>query len=256
MVLSLDRWVGKVAVVTGASAGIGAATCELLVKEGIKVVGLARRKNLLDALAEKLKCLKGSFHGIQTDLTKEEEILAAFKEIKQTFGPVHIVINNAGICNNSTLCYGKTELWKEMLDINILGLLIATREAVQSMLENNIEGHVIHINSVLGHKVPDMVPLNIYPSTKFAVTALTDSLKFELNYRNSKIKVTSISPGATESEFFVRSQIPLDHDQVTASVGEELLKPEDVADAIHYVLSTPPHVQVQEVTIKHVTEKI
>lgn len=104
---------------------------------------------------------------------------------------MHILINNAGKAQgNTNLIEGDKELWKNILDLNVLGLCIATREAVKSMKENDVDGHIIHINSVLGHIVPNFPNLNLYPASKFAVTALTETLRQELNSIGSKIKIT------------------------------------------------------------------
>lgn len=124
------------------------------------------------------------------DVTKEQDILSAFSWISANIGPVHILINNAGISLPSSLLDGKTEDWKSVLDTNVLGLCVATREAAKSMRENNIDGHVIHINSISGHSVTPLPNYNVYPASKFAVTALTETLRQELTRMESKIKVT------------------------------------------------------------------
>ena len=100
------------------------------------------------------------------------------------------MINNAGKGSNSNLTEGKTEEWKSIFDLNVLGLCIATREAVKVMKENKINGHIIHVNSVLGHKIISAPNLNVYPASKFAVTALTETLRQELNHQGLKIKIT------------------------------------------------------------------
>lgn len=104
---------------------------------------------------------------------------------------MHILINNAGGAGLSTnLIEGDTEVWKRVFDLNVLGLCIATREAVKNMKENNVDGHIIHINSIAGHKVLNVPNFNVYPASKFAVTALTETLRQELNSIGSKIKIT------------------------------------------------------------------
>lgn len=124
-------------------------------------------------------------------MTKEEDILQAFEWTKKNLGPVHILVNNAGGAALTTNLFdGDTQHWKRVLDLNVLGLCIATREAVKNMRANNVDGHIIHINSVGGHKVPNIPNLNVYPASKFAVTALTETLRQELNSIGSKIKIT------------------------------------------------------------------
>ncbi|KAF2894951.1 hypothetical protein ILUMI_11219, partial [Ignelater luminosus] len=191
MVISMERWVGKVAVVTGASAGIGAAIAEELVEAGLIVAGLARRKDKIEELSKKLEGKKGKLYACQADITKENDILEAFQWIKNNLGPVHILINNAGVFKTTNLSDGDTQLWKEVINTNVLGLCIATREAVKDMKANNVDGHIIHINSMAGHFVPSHFPnINVYAGTKYAVTALTETLRQELNSIGSKIKIT------------------------------------------------------------------
>lgn len=104
---------------------------------------------------------------------------------------MHILINNAGCAVAATnLTEGKTEYWKKILDLNVMGLCIATREAVKDMRKNKVDGHIIHINSIAGHTVPHYPNLNVYPASKFAVTALTETLRQELNSIGSKIKIS------------------------------------------------------------------
>lgn len=151
---------------------------------------MARRKERVQALADKLKNKKGKLYAVQADLINEKDILDAFEWTKKNVGPIHILVNNAGSAATTNLTEGKTELWKRILDLNVLGLCIATREAVKDMRANNVDGHIIHINSILGHYIPNFATLNVYPASKFAVTALTESLRHELNSLNSKIKIT------------------------------------------------------------------
>ncbi|KAJ8971428.1 hypothetical protein NQ317_018163 [Molorchus minor] len=252
MVSSMDRWVGKVAVVTGASGGIGAAIAEQLVEKGLKVVALARRKERLDELAKKLANKKGKLYPVKTDISKEEDIINAFKWVKENLGPVHILVNNAGIFKmGSTLTDGDTETWRSTFDVNVLGLCIATREAVRDMKANNVDGHIIHINSVGGHSVPPIPGVNVYPASKYAVTALAETLRLELNSQKSRIKITSLSPGAVSTEI-VGGVV----DKLIKSMEkhkELILDSQDIADAVVYVLSTPPHVQFGITTLNNIT---
>ncbi|KAK5638111.1 hypothetical protein RI129_012406 [Pyrocoelia pectoralis] len=249
----MNRWIGKVAVVTGASAGIGLAIAEYLVDSGLKVVGLARRKEKLEELAQKLQGKQGRFYPFKADITKETEIENAFRWITDNVGPVNILVNNAGIGRPNGLLDGNADHWEEILRTNILGLCVATKEAVKIMRANHIDGHVIHINSIAGHNIPNYPDFNIYPATKHAVTALTETLRRELNSIDSKIKITSISPGLVRSEFFVASERTPEVLDTLKSMP--ILEAEDIAAAVLYVLGTPPHVQVHELIIKPVGER-
>ncbi|XP_063911294.1 farnesol dehydrogenase-like [Zophobas morio] len=256
MVISMKRWKGKVAIVTGASAGIGAAIVEQLVDAGLQVVGFARRTDKIEALAKKLCRTKGKLHAVKVDISKEEDILAGFKWVSEKLGPVSILINNAGVLPNSTLVDGSTEEWKKVFDTNVMGLCVATREAVKIMKANRIDGHIIHINSVAGHKVPNIPNMNVYPASKHAVTALTETLRQELNSLGLKIRITSVSPGGVTTELLEANNYVTDPNVKEFLKTVPYLKAEDVADAVSYVLGTPEHVQVHELLIKPVGESV
>ncbi|RZC37291.1 dehydrogenase/reductase SDR family member 11-like [Asbolus verrucosus] len=244
----MERWEGKVAIVTGASAGIGPAVIKILVEKGLKVIGLARLTHRIQEYANNLTNAPGQLFALKCDIAKEDDILKSFKWVTEKVGPVHILINNAGVNRTTTLTDGTTKEWRRVFNVNVMALCICTREAIKIMKRYNISGHIIHMNSVTGHRVPNMPEptLNVYPASKFAVTALTESLRQELRYCKSKIKVTSISPGLVRAEF----QEGFPDDDVKAALNEiPALKPEDIAEAIIYVLSTGPNVQVHELTV-------
>ncbi|XP_064214547.1 farnesol dehydrogenase [Tribolium castaneum] len=242
----MERWEGKIAIVTGASAGIGAATAKILVKKGLKVVGLARRVELIEELTLSLTEAPGELYAVKCDLSKEEEILDALKWVKENLGPVHILVNNAGFVRPTNLIEKTTDDWRLTFDVNVIAMCICTREAVKVMREHNIAGHVINLNSLVG-RYPVSLPhpnLNVYPASKYAVTALTENLRQEFRYFNTGIKVTSISPGIVISDFqegFCKDGT------LEAMRSGPVLYPEDVAEAIVYTLSTPPHVQVHDI---------
>nr|CAD7266288.1 unnamed protein product [Timema shepardi] len=251
--LDMERWSGKVALVTGASAGIGAAIVEELVKHGLKVVGLARRVDKVEKLAASLKRAPGKLYAVKADIAKEEDIIAAFDWIKKNLGGVDILINNAGLGTSETLSNVGDGSW-QVLDVNVKGLSIFTREALKSMKERGVnDGHIIHINSIGGHSLPMSLPATIYHASKYAVTVLTEGLRRELVQLGSKIKVTSVSPGVVETKFadifgpefkkFIYKENPVLHAK-------------DIADAVLYTLGTPPHVQIHEITIKPIGEKM
>jgi NADP+-dependent farnesol dehydrogenase len=176
----MDRWIGKVAVVTGSSSGIGAAIVVDLVKAGMTVVGLARRVERTEELkAQVPERQRSNLHAIKCDVSKEEEIVAVFGDIERRFGGVDVLVNNAGIARATELSGGDNSAKiREVIDTNVLGLVFCTREAVQSMKKRGDCGHVVHINSIAGHKVP-IIPgsqrsFNVYPASKHAVTALTE----------------------------------------------------------------------------------
>lgn len=191
----MDRWVGKVAVVTGASSGIGAATAVSLAKAGLKVVGLARRTELVEKLKDQIpKNATGSLIARKCDLSNEEEIKETFAWIIKQYRGVDVLVNNAGILNPTSLSgTGNSDLVRQTLDVNVLGLVFCTREAYQNMKSRGVAGHVIHINSIVGHGIPFLVgnpSLNMYPPSKHAVTAITEVHRQEFIADDSKVKVT------------------------------------------------------------------
>lgn len=154
------------------------------------MAGLARRQNKVEQLANQLQNQSGRLYAVKCDVSKEEDLLAAFKWINNNLGPIYVLVNNAGVGVVSSLHDGRTEDWKKLLDTNVLGLSIATREALRNMKENGISnGHIIHINSINGHYICDM-PNHMYYASKYAVTALTETLRRELVVLNSKIRIT------------------------------------------------------------------
>ncbi|CAB3246456.1 unnamed protein product [Arctia plantaginis] len=246
----MDRWIGNTAVVTGASSGIGAATCVALADAGIRVVGLARRAERIHALNSKVRGT-GTIISRKCDVSNSSEVSDTFKWIEDTVGAVHIMINNAGVNRCGSITDANNDMLSEeailsMLDINLKGTILGSRHAAHSMKSHGINGHIININSIAGHYIPLYEKFNVYPCTKHAVTAFTASLLNELATHKCKIKVTSLSPGLVITEL----------EGLTDLKGDfPALEPEDIADAVLYVLSTPPHVNIDELTITSVTER-
>ncbi|XP_031328606.1 farnesol dehydrogenase-like [Photinus pyralis] len=246
----MERWHGKVAVVTGASSGIGAAVAEALVDNGCIVAGLARRKEKIEQIAARLHSKVGKLYALKADVGVEEDILTAFKWVQENLGPIHILVNSAGTGRPTNLIEGETTDFKCVLDTNVLGLTIATREAVKDMRKNNIDGYIVHINSVMGHRVFNLATENVYPASKHAITALTETLRNDLKRIGSKIKVSSVSPGLVDTEIFASNGF-FKLKGVAEIIGMlPKIQSKDVADAILYLLGTPPHVEVTELTIQ------
>lgn len=153
---------------------------------------MARRSERVEELAKTLHAAPGKLHAIKCDVSNEEDILSAFKWVRDNLGPVSILINNAGIVQNTNLIDGDTQKWKKVMDVNVIGVLIGVREAVKIMKEENIDGHIININSVAGHYDFYSSFINVYPASKHAITNLTETLRKEFNANNLKIKITVI----------------------------------------------------------------
>ncbi|KAL5290833.1 DHRS11.2 family protein [Megaselia abdita] len=245
----MDRWQNKVAVVTGASSGIGAAIVENFAKAGLVVVGLARRTELCEEIKKKLSSEQQSrVHFKFCDVGDVKSVEEAFDYVCKTFGGVDVLVNNAGCARGGLLAEMDIKDVQTVVNTNVMGVVYCTQAAIKSMKERLFNGHIFHINSVLGHNVLKLANsvCNIYPATKFAVTAMTEVLRHELNILKSKIKVTSISPGLVNTEIL--------EEKFKEMMADKILQPEDIAEAILYALGTPPHVQVHELTIRPVGE--
>lgn len=191
----MERWNGRVAVVTGASSGIGAAIAKELAQAGLVTVGLARRVERVDALRDQIpKQFSANLHAIKCDVSKEEDIGRVFQEIVAKFGGIDVLINNAGIVRESMRLLSEdsegAQPLRDILDTNVLGLTLCSRKACKSMRDRSVDGHIIHINSIAGHRVLNFPHMNMYSASKFAVTALTETMRNELREMKSKVKVT------------------------------------------------------------------
>ncbi|XP_067014714.2 farnesol dehydrogenase isoform X2 [Anabrus simplex] len=259
----MERWSGRVALVTGASAGIGAAVVYQLQDHGVHVVAVARRVDKIEEAVAKArqeaksrgryhetKAKPGKLYAKKCDVSKEEDILALFKWIKETLGGVDILVNNAAIAKDTGLVGARTDDWRIVLDLNVLGLSICTREAVQNMRARGVDdGHIIHISSCTGHTVV-LHPSAMYSASKHAVMALTEGLRKDFVEHKSNMKVSCVTPGMVRTEF--RDNNPKYNTEEFRKLPA--LNSEDVADAVLYALGTPPHVQIHEVIVKPVGE--
>lgn len=241
----MDRWSGRVALVTGASAGIGKAVVTRLAQHGLKVAACARRIDRLHALQSELG--EAEFMPLEVDLRDEGAITAMFGEIRKSWGGVDVLVNNAGLGHHAPLMSGSTDDWREMLDVNVLALCICTREAVSDMRARGDDGQVIHISSMAAHRVPD--GSGVYAATKHAVKALTEALRRELHEAKSGIRVAALSPGFVETEFaeiYTKSKSAAE-----ATYGRyPVLQPADLADLVETVLAAPPHMQIHDVLLR------
>lgn len=205
----MQRWAGKVAVVTGASSGIGVAVVQDLIKAGMIVAGLARRVERVEAIKQDIPTdATGKLYAVKCDLTQDDDITRAFNWIEKELGTIDVLVNNAGLVKPGPLFEeGNEDALKEVLQTNLWGLVLCSKRAVEIMRRTNVVGaHVININSVVGHTIPVPVGrapmVNVYPSSKYGVTAITEVLRQEFNFAKANFKVTSISPGVVRTELF------------------------------------------------------
>ena len=240
-------WQNEVAVVTGASSGIGASVAKHLAELGLKVMLLARRIDRLKSLCSDLNQTEERAYAYQIDLSNTDEIEALFPQIQEKHGPIRVMVNNAGLGHLSPLTSGSTEDWRETLAVNVLAPSVCTREAVQQMRAAGDWGQVIHISSMSAHRVPQ--GSGMYSASKFALRSLTEGLRKELREFGSDIRVGSISPGFVETEFaahFYRSE------EKAREIYQQyqVLSSDDVAQALIYLLTQPAHVQVHDLLLR------
>ncbi|MEZ4219445.1 MAG: SDR family NAD(P)-dependent oxidoreductase [Polyangiaceae bacterium] len=234
---------GRVALVTGASAGIGAAVARRLLELGMRVAVCARRKDRLEAL----RADGGELLALACDLRDEAQILAMFRTLRETWGGVDVLVNNAGLGHLAPLCSGESDHWREMLEVNVLALSICTREAVADMRRRGDDGHVLHVSSMASHRVPP--DSGMYSATKYAVRALTEALRQELRAQGSKIRVSALSPGFVETEF--AAHYHKDPAAADRTYGRfKVLEAEDVAWLVETILTAPPHVQIHDLLVR------
>lgn len=193
----MERWVGKVAVVTGASAGIGAQIIIDLAKAGVITIGLARRAERIEELKSKLpEKFRKNLIAHKCDVGSEDEINSTFKWVEKTYGGVDILVNNAGIIRTTKIVNeGNTKDITDIVNVNVLAPVFCIREAFRTMKTRGNPGHIVIISSVVGHSIPFVVgtpmgSMNIYPPSKYAMTALTEVVRQELLMEKTKIKIT------------------------------------------------------------------
>jgi serine 3-dehydrogenase len=236
----------KIVCITGASSGIGAACAEAFAEQGCALLLSARRKDRVDELARTLSSqYKARTHSFKLDVSNRAEVESTFASLPTEWKKIDILVNNAGLARGlAKLHEGKIQDWEEMIDTNIKGLLYVTRAVLPGMVERN-SGHVINIGSIAGQQTYPMG--NVYSASKFAVVGLTRSLKMDL--LGTAVRVSSVDPGLVQTEF---SQVRFRGDKERASktyAGMRPLHPEDVADAVLFCATRPPHVNITELTI-------
>ncbi|XP_057319400.1 farnesol dehydrogenase-like [Microplitis mediator] len=244
----MERWAGKLAVVTGASSGIGAAIAKALATNGLNVLGLARREDKLKELSNLNTSSKHAFHYMKCDLFDESDIIKAFEYADTHFGGVHILVNNAGTVKDGTLGAGKTEDFRKVMDLNVIAPTICIREALKSMRKHKNEAHIFNINSVFGiNPTLAPMPINLYPASKFALRALTETLKSEIRQNKDKIRVTGIYPALVKTELLASNGF----DEQIYNIAP-YLESKDLADCLMFALSAPPHVQIDDIVVNPV----
>ena len=240
----------KVAIITGASSGIGFATALALSKAGAKVAIGARRTDLLFELEKKIKENGGEVYSQKLDVTKKNECSSFVDNVLKKWGTVDLLINNAGLMPLSFFKNLKIDEWDQMIDVNIRGVLYCTGAVITHMLENK-SGHIINISSVAGRIV--FPAGSVYCATKHAITAFSEGLRQELSVRKN-IRVTCIEPGVVATELTNTITDESLQGFVENAKKMESLQAEDIANAIVYAVESPNHVNVNEILIRPITQ--
>jgi NADP-dependent 3-hydroxy acid dehydrogenase YdfG len=236
----------KVAIITGASSGIGYATSLTLSKAGIRVAVGARRTERLQELEKQIIKNNGEILVQKTDVTRKSDCDSLVDMVVEKWGKVDILINNAGLMPLSYFKNGKVEEWEQMVDVNIKGVLYCTSAVVPHMIEKK-SGHIINISSVAGRIV--FAGGSVYCATKHAIAALSEGLRKELS-PTSNIRVTCIEPGAVETELLESITDESMTGFIQATKNMETLRSDDIANAILYAVQAPRHVNVNEILIR------
>lgn len=242
----MNRLKGKMALITGASSGIGLACAKSFASFGANLILIARRIERLEALSKELEAEYGvSVIGYELDVRDREKVLAMGEDLQSKKIDVDILINSAGLASGLSKIYeGDFADWDAMLDTNVKGLLNVSRVIIPLMVARN-SGHIVNIGSIAGHMVyPNG---NVYNASKFAVKALNEAMTIDL--LGTDIKVSSIDPGAVETEF---SEVRFHGDKEKAKKvydGYQPLRAEDIADAITFMVNTPAHVNILDMVI-------
>jgi NADP-dependent 3-hydroxy acid dehydrogenase YdfG len=242
---------GTVALVTGASSGIGEATALSLAAEGAAVAVAARRRDRLDALAEKIQGEGGRILVTETDITDEAQAVAAVETTVEQLGRLDVVINNAGLMLLGPIVGADTREWTRMVELNVLGLMYVTAAALPHLLRAAQEeprqvSDLVNVSSVAGRVA--RAGSGAYNATKWAVNAFSEALRQEVTEHH--VRVTLVEPGAVSTELAGHNR-PEVLAALRSNLGNiERMESEDIADAITYVVTRPRHVALNEVLIR------
>lgn len=239
MVISHMDLSGKVAIITGASSGIGEATAFRLAEEGVGVVLAARGLDRLEKIAREIDRRGGRAIAVKTDVTQRAEVNALIQCALDRFSRVDIMVNNAAVMPLSLVKAAQVEEFGKTIDTNLKGVLYGI-SAVLPLFREQQRGHIVNVASMGARLMPSE---SVYCASKFAVRALSEGLRMELSPKD-KIRVTVIEPGAVKTEVvsYFSGEENADH-------SWEFLESEDIANAIHYAVSQPERVNVDEIIV-------
>jgi NADP-dependent 3-hydroxy acid dehydrogenase YdfG len=234
----------KIALITGATSGIGKATAYELAKVGFKLILCGRRNEILGAIEKDLNKITLTT-SLCFDVSDNLEVNRSISSLPKKWKNINVLINNAGNAHGMDLFQdGNIDDWDKMIDINVKGLMYVTKSIIDNMIENS-SGHIINIGSLAGREVYPKG--NIYCASKYAVKAISQSLRLDLNKHN--IKVSEINPGLVETSF---SDVRFKGDKSKAKnvyKGYKALQANDIAEIISFVISRPKHVNIADLLV-------
>ncbi|QNL48108.1 SDR family oxidoreductase [Olivibacter sp. SDN3] len=236
----------KVALISGASSGIGEGVAKALAAKGVKVGIAARRLDKLKTLEEEITAKGGEAFAVEMDVTNPDSVEKGVKALKEHFGKIDILVNNAGIMPAADIDTFKTEEWTAMVDVNIKGILNTTASVLPELITQH-SGHIINLSSIAGRKL--FKGLAVYCASKHFVAAFSDIMRMEIGKKHN-IRVTSIQPGAVATNLY--EQITdKNYKEGMEGLREQMtfLSPEDIAHSMIYALEAPDHVDVSELFI-------
>lgn len=237
---------GKIALVTGASSGIGAATALKLSENGARVGVAARRADRLAELVNQIRANGGMAIPLEMDVVDEKAVHDGVKKLASEFGTVDILFNNAGLMPLSDLDALKISEWHRMVDVNIKGVLNTTAAVLPYMTKQN-SGHIVNTSSIAGRKV--FAGLTVYCATKHAITALSEGMRLELSKKHN-IRVTCIQPGAVETELYDQITDENYRQQMEDLKKQmEFLTADNIAETVIFALQAPKHVDIAEMFV-------
>jgi NADP-dependent 3-hydroxy acid dehydrogenase YdfG len=245
------RLVGCTALVTGASSGIGEASALALAEQGARVAVVARRKDRLEELVDRIRAAGGEALAIEADVTDEASAVGAVDQTVERFGRLDILLNNAGVMLLGPSTEASTADWKRMVDLNIMGLLYCTHAALPHLLRAAEQdprqvADLVNVSSIGGRTTRP--GSQVYNATKWGVVGLSESMRQELAAKH--VRVSVIEPGA------VRTELPdANRPEIRATIlgrqeGFTVLDPQDIADAVAYMVTRPRHVNVNEIMVR------
>lgn len=238
---------GTIAIVTGASSGIGDATARRLAEHGATVAVVARRKDRLDEVVAEIEAAGGTALAVATDITDRPQAEQAVKTVIEQFGRLDILINNAGLMLLGPIVGADVEEWERMIDINQKGLLYMTNAALPHLLtagEDELRGvaDIVNISSIAGRQA--WANYGVYNMTKFGVNGFTEALRQEVTQKHVRVGV--LEPGAVATELVSHNSDTVKDMITAAKTIPEPLEPGDIADSIAFMVTRPRRVSIAE----------